>query len=99
MSGEWRLSLEKGNATNCYVRSISWDEFNTFKTTGELPEVGSLPSREPKPFGFYRGFIPRRRIFAHHERHWPGTSPGLNRFGFPTKRTFPRRRLRLVVSK
>jgi hypothetical protein len=98
MASEWRLSLEFHNKLNCYSRTISRDELETFKATGELP-VGRLPSAESQPFGFYRGFAPPRRIFPHHERHWPGTSPGRNRLGLPSKRTFPTRpRLRLIVS-
>jgi hypothetical protein len=99
MATEWRLSLEFGGKTNCYVRTLSWDEYTHFKQTGELPKPGPVPSAESQPFGFYRDFAPPRRPLPHHERHWPGTSPGLNRFGFPTKRQFPtRRRLRLIVN-
>src|SRR5262245_10944203 len=97
MASEWRLSPGR-NGASYHVRTLSWDELNHFQRTAELPDPGIMPVKKDI-FGFDRGYAPPRRIFKHHERHWPSTSPGRDRLGFPTKRTFPARRLRLVASK
>jgi hypothetical protein len=98
MATEWRRSVEFGNKTNCLVRSLSWDEYNHFKQTGELPEPGAMPVKDDI-FSFYRGFTPPRRMFRHHERAWPNTHRGRTRLGWPSKPPEPRRRPRLIASK
>lgn len=96
MAGQWRLSPGR-NGASYFVRTITRAELEASKL-GQTPDVGTLPAKE-EIFAFDRRFIPARRVFKHHEQVWPTTSPGRNRLGFPTKRKFPTRRLRLIASK
>jgi hypothetical protein len=101
MAGEWarRGVPQTGYGLGGYSRTISWDEFNHFKKTGELPDVGgALPVQGEEIFSFY-GLAPPKKTMAHHEAIWPGTHPGRNRLGWPSKPDFRKRRLRLVASK
>jgi hypothetical protein len=36
-----------------FVRSITWDEFETFKRGGELPDPGLMPRAKEEMFSFY----------------------------------------------
>src|SRR5262249_20252670 len=99
MAGEWQQRGFSQDKRGGYVRTLSQEEMQHFKAGGELLAVVSLPVRE-EMFAFDRGFAPPRRIFAHHERIWPGTHPGRTKYGWPSRPRFPtRQRPRLIVSK
>jgi hypothetical protein len=94
MASDWQLRV------GGHSRSLTWEELNEFKQTGELPDVGgALPVLDPRPLSSYRGPLPLQRNTARYERIWSGTHGGRHRLGWPSRPDFsrPRPRLRLIA--
>jgi len=51
-----------------HVRTLAWDELQTFKSSGELPEAGRLPGAEPPLRYEYNVTIPSSRRRCHLNR-------------------------------
>src|SRR5262245_27827111 len=85
MAGQWQRRGFSQDKHGGYVRTLSWDEYN-----GDLPKVDYLPTAQ-EDLVIFRPFVPPRRIYAHHERIWPGTHAGRTRYGWPSRPSFPPR--------